>query len=286
MTQTLLADVSNQVQKFWAPNFVEDLQQDNILINYVNKSYSGEIKSQGDTVRVSSIVTPSGQNLTAGTDADTFSPEKLVTQKVDLVANKRAVASFEIEDLVELQSQIQKGDMKMRTALLQAVANNMNSYLYSLVNPSQSNPDHYLNNTAAITADIIANQRVLGGQAKWPKDGRWVALMDPKYWGDAMKDATLKSSDFVTDRPVVNGQTARSLYGFNAYEDNSLSTNGFGLFFHPDFMLLAMQTSVQIKISDLHAQKQFGYVISADIVYGATLGIAGNVKHTVVKAAA
>lgn len=288
MSATLLADVTNQIQKFWAPSFMEDFRKDNLLAQFVNKDYQGEIKVGGDTVRVSQIVSITGQNKTVGTDADTFEPEKLVTQYVDIKADKRAVASVEIEDLVGLQSQIANGDMRVRDELLVALGNKLNDYLYSLISPSTSSPDHLLASTAAMTADIFADQRVLAGQARWKKDGSWTALFDSKYWGDMMKEDDLKSGDFVKDAPTVAGQSNRRLYGFNCFEDNSQSwaTPGYGLFFQKDFMHLVMQQGIRFKLSDLHANKQFAYVLSADFVYGAKLGIDGDLKHTVVKAAA
>jgi hypothetical protein len=47
-----------------------------------------------------------------------------------------------------------------------------------------------------------------------------------------------------------------------------------------------MQLQPTIKVSDLHANKKFGYVISADVIFGAALGIAGSKKHQLVTAAA
>ena len=52
-----------------------------------------------------------------------------------------------------------------------------------------------------------------------------------------------------------------------------------GLAFHPDFMLFAAQTEPTFKISDQHPNKRFGYIISVDLIYGATLGIDGASKH-------
>jgi hypothetical protein len=94
-----------------------------------------------------------------------------------------------------------------------------------------------------------------------------------------MDDSTLASADFVgTDKPTVGGQMAFPRFGFNLLEDTS-RTGDYGLFFYPDFMHMVMQQEVRVKVSDLHAQKKFGYVISVDVVFGAALGVNGNVKH-------
>ena len=84
---------------------------------------------------------------------------------------------------------------------------------------------------------------------------------------------------------MVAGQMVLPRFGFNLLEDNSKSTDT-ALFFHPDFMHLCMQTEVQVKVSDLHAQKRFGYVMSVDCIFGAALGVSGSSKCITATAAA
>ena len=61
MSSTLLSDVTNQVNKYWAPIFMKELRQRLLLGALVNKDYSGEIKQLGDRVRVSQINAPTGE---------------------------------------------------------------------------------------------------------------------------------------------------------------------------------------------------------------------------------
>jgi hypothetical protein len=68
--------------------------------------------------------------------------------------------------------------------------------------------------------------------------------------------------------PTVGGRFSLNRFGFRLIEDNSLAA-GTAYFFHPDFMLLALQTQPTLKISDMHAQGYFRYKISADCVFGA-----------------
>jgi len=278
MSQTILADVSEQIQKFWSPLFTKELREDMLLGKFVNKDYEGEIKKGGDTVYVSQINAPTGENRTVGTDADVFASQKISTTRIGIVADKRAVAAYEVEDLVDLQSQINKEDSEIRKSLQFAVEKQINDYLYSLVAPSTSNPDHSIASVSTIDADAMAAYRVLAGAAKWPKDGKWFGLFSPAYWGDFLLDDTLKSSDYVNGRPTEDANEGRKIMGFNCYEDNSRSGD-YGLLFHKDFLHLVMQSQVQFKLSDLHSNKQFGYLLSVDVIYGAKLGIDGDVKH-------
>lgn len=297
MAVTNIGDVSAQIQKFWAPMFTKELREDLLLGGLINREYQGDLQRQGDTVKVSQINAPSGNLLTVGTDADTFSTEQLSTTQIEIVANKRAVAAYEFEDLVMLQSQIDAQDSELRASLMHAMNKQINNHLYSLVAPSSSSPDHVLNSVSDFNAAQVAAVRKLAAQARWGKEKGWWILADPSYYGDMLDDATLSSADFgAQDAPVIGGQLARQRFGFNILEDNSdgildidsanSATEDVALIFHPDFMHLVMQSEVQVKISDLHAQKKFGFVMSVDVVFGAKLGIDGDNKHITAVASA
>lgn len=272
-----LAAVTEQVQKQWAPMFTKRLRGAQLLPGLVNKDYKGAIKKGGDTVKVSQIVDINGQLLTVGTDADSFDSEPLTMLDIDIVADKRAVASLEFEDLVDLQSQLD--GTKVQDTMMFAILKQMNTYLYSLVAPSTSAPDHEIASVTDFNSAQLGACKVLADTAQWSEDGGWFALLGPQYHQDLLTSTSMVSSDFVaSDAPTINGKTASKRYGFNVYLDNS-RTGDYGLLFHPDFMHLVQQTEVQVKMSDLHSQKKFGYLMSVDLVFGAKLGHQGSIKH-------
>lgn len=279
MAVTDLAVVSEQVQKYWSPMFTKELRENLLLGALANKEYQGDLKKGGDTVYVSQINAPNGQTLTIGTDADSFNTEQVSTTRIAIQANKRFVAAYEFEDVVSLQSQIDHESSEVRQSLLYAMSKQINEYLYGLVAASTATPDHSIASVADMTAAELSALRVLAGQAKWPMDKPWYGLVDPQYYGDVMDDTTLGSIDYgASDSPIINGQIAQKRMGFNLLEDNSLNADH-GLFFYPDFLHWVMQKEVQVKVSDLHAQKKFGVVLSVDLIGGAALGVDGNVKH-------
>lgn len=281
MSKTDLAQVTDQIQKYWSPVFTKRLRENLLLAGLVNKDYEGAIAAQGDTVRVSQIVDLTGSLTTVGTDADTFATEQLSTTYIDIKADKRAVAAVEFSDLVQLQSQIDQA--KVQDPMMFAIAKQMNDYLYSLVAPSNSAPDLTITGVSAMDVANLGVARLNAGTQKWRNDGSWFALLDSTYWTDLLVNATLSNSQFVQDAPLVGGQAERRLMNFRMFEDNSRAAKT-SLFAHPDFMHLVQQTSVQVKVSDLHSQKRFGYVMSVDLVFGAKLGIQGNLKHLTITA--
>lgn len=293
MSATLVGDVSNQVQTFWAPMFMDELKEQTVLPALVNKAYQGEIKQQGDRVRVSQVNRPTATRKTVGSGHESFSTSQLATSYVDIVADQVITAAYEFDDLVMLQSQIQAQDSKIRQGLLEACEIELNKYLYSLVSPSTSAPDHLIASVTDFNATQLNACRKLASSAKWMKEPGWYALLDPQYMSDILAAQTMTSQDYVgDDRPVVGGQVASKRFGFWLLEDNSLAngampsqvtaTEDCALLFHPDFMHLVMQAEPEFKVSDLHSNKQFGFVISVRMIVGAKLGIDGNKKHILV----
>lgn len=276
--KTDLADVTNQIQKFWAPIFMKELRASLLLGSLVNKDYQGQIYKGGDTVRVSQINAPNGALLSVGTDADSFSTDILSTSYVDIKADKRAVAAYEFDDLVDLQSQIDKGNPEVLEALKYAMGKQINTYLYSLVAPSASSPQLSFTGVSDFDAAELSSCRKLAAQQLWLKTPGWYGMFDPSYYSDLLNAMTLTNNQYVGgDAPVVGGQVGTQRFGFNIYEDNSLPNQN-AVLFHPDFLHLVMQSEVQIKVSDMHGWKKFGYVMSVDVVFGAVQGIAGNLK--------
>jgi P22 coat protein - gene protein 5 len=297
MSATLLSDVSNQVATFWSDMFMDELKETSLLAGLVNKDYEGELTNKpGKTVRVSQINRPEATRKTVGSGHEFFGTSKLSTSYVDITADQVISAALEFDDLVDLQSQIGQQDSKIRQSLLEAVDIELNNYLYSKISPSTSSPDHLISGVSDYNASAIAADRKRAAQAKWKKEGGWWVLADPSYYSDLLNATTLQSSDYVgPEAAIVAGQMVRQRFGFNILEDNSAGlitamnrlgsstgTEDAGLVFHKDFMHLVMPKVAEFKVSDLHSNKQFGYIISVKIVVGAALGIDGSKKHIVV----
>jgi hypothetical protein len=282
-TQRGAAEIEALVREAWSDVFMMELREQLLLGALVNRDYSGEIAQKGDTVKVSQINAPNGELKTVGVDADSFSSEALSATQIEIKADKRAVASYDMEDLVMLQTQLGSKDSEIRASLEFAVAKQINDYLYSLVAPSAAAPDHTITGVTDFTSSQLGAVRTLASQAKWMRNKPWYLLMDPQYYGDLLSETNIISRDFVNDAPQIGGQIAERRLGFNILEDNSRAAD-FALAFHPDFLHLVMQTQPQFKVSDKHSSKEFGFVMSVDIVFGAKLGIDGDKKHITVTA--
>lgn len=286
---TNIGDVQDQVQKVWSPVFMDEWKEKGMLSALVNRDYEGSIGMAGDTVYVSQINVPEAQRRTVGENHTKFTTTQLVTERIGIVADQVFSAAFEFDSLVQLQSQLGQQDSKIRAALLKALDININDYLYSLVSPSTSNPDHSIASVTDFNDAQILGNRMLASQSYWPDEDRWI-LADPSYYNDLLNSATLTSADYATDMPKLSGKLAVKRFGFNIVEDNSAGarrlspTNALAdraLTFHKDFMHLAVQLQPTFEISSKHSAREFGYIISVRLVGGAKLGLDGATRHIV-----
>jgi len=289
MTVTNINDVANQVQKFWSPIFANKLKGETVLPSLVSKEYEGSIQNHGDTVYVSAITRPTAQRKTVGVgDYDSYSSQKMVTTRVSVQADTIIEAGFQIDNLAALQSQIGQQDSKIRQALFESLEIELNAYLYSKVAPSTSSPDHSTSGVSDFNGSQLAAIRTLASQAKWPAANRWL-LLDPQYYSDLLNVTALTSGDYADDKPTMGGKFVLQRYGFNIVEDNSAgmgpgisptaATSDLALAMVPDWLLFVMQQGVTFKLSDLHSQGKRGYLLTAELICGAALGIEGANKH-------
>lgn len=292
MSATNVREVEEQIQEFWAPLFVPELKESALLPLLVNTEYSADIKQQGDTAYVSMVHAAKGERQEISEDGShtVIKSEKLKTTRVGIQANQIFTASFELDSLIDLQSQLGSADgqSKIRAALLKGVELQINEYIYSLLSPSASGPDHILSGVSAFDFTQLQNVRKLASKAKWPADGNWSILLDPTYMGDFLSDTKNTSGDYVSDSPLIKGVTTYQRSGFKIMEDNSDAMaavsptkvlDKLGLAFHKDFLYLVAQTEPSFKLSDLHGTKKRGYLLTVDLLGGAKLGLEADKKH-------
>jgi hypothetical protein len=285
MATTELIDVNDQIKKYWSDLFMPELRESNPLLALVDKTYEGSIAKQGDTVYVSQIKKAVGETKVIGAAGDnTFTPEKLVTARVAIKADRRFVASFEFEDLVDLQSQITAERSDIRESLVDGMNTQINNYLYSLVAPAAGQA---LTGVTAMDGSVLKQVRVIAGKQKWMKSPGWYGLLSPEYYGDLIDNVTLTSTDHVNEQPMVGGEIVTRRYGFGIIEDNSdglaavspTPGNPSAIFFHPAYCHMVTQMQARFKVSDLHSNEKFGFVISVDTIGGAAIGIEGDKMH-------
>lgn len=260
------ADIASLIPTTWSPIIYQELRSKVAFLNLFARDYEGEIKEKGDTVKVNTIKAPTGEILT--NDKTAFSSELMQVESFNIVANKRASAAFKVTSMASLQSMqfIQEAQEALRYALYAQ----MEADILAALIPSAAAPDHQIAPGVAgvLAATDVNSLRTLLSVAKVPGQNRFLAL-DPAYYGDLLNTNSLMSKDFTGANDLDNGQVVKAL-GFNIFEHDILPADT-GYAIHPSALQLVMQTGVEVKVSDLHANHEYAALISANIIYGFTL---------------
>ncbi len=256
------------IPEIWSAKMYQELRNDVMFANIFSREYEGEIKNFGDTVNVQQIVAPTGEIITD--DKAQFSSSTMQVNRIAITANKRASAAFEFTDMAQLQSMAFQQDAQ--EALLYAIRLKLESDIIASLVPADGSPapDHDIAPASAsdLAAADLGSIRTLLSTAKVPVSNRKL-LLAPSYYGDLLSKTQVTSTDFVSGNSAQQGVVSQFM-GFEIMEHNLLSTD-VGYAVHPSAMLLVMQQDIRIKISDLHSQNKYGYLLSADMVYGFTL---------------
>lgn len=266
MSVSGVTELANAIPEIWSPLVYKELRNSIMFANIFSRAYEGEIKNMGDIVRVNTINAPSAELLTD--DKAQFGSQTLTITQNTITVNKRASAAYEITDLGALQSM--EFAAEVREALVYAIRKKMEQDIISVLVPSTSAPDHTIAPAAAsdLAAVDLATMRSLLSTALVPQDNRYL-LLAPSYYGDLLSKTQLTSLDFVSGQNAESGVVSKFM-GFQIMEHNLLSAD-VGYAVHPSALQVVMQQDVRIKISDLHSQNKYGYLMSADFVYGLAL---------------
>lgn len=254
------------IPEIWSAKMYDELRNSIMFANLFSREYEGEIKALGDTVKVQQIVAPTGEILTD--DKQQFASSTMQINQLSIVANKRASAAFEFTDLAQLQSLSFQAEAQ--AALVYAIRLKMENDVIAGLIPSASAPDHTIAPASAsdLAAVDLGTLRTLMSTALVPLANRSL-LLAPSYYGDLLSKTQVTSMDFVNGNSAQSGVIS-SFMGFQVMEHSLLSAD-VGYAVHPSAMQLVMQQEVRIKVSDLHSQNKYGFLLSADMVYGYTL---------------
>jgi hypothetical protein len=261
-------DLANLIPEIWSPLMYNELRSKLILADIFNRDYEGSLTQMGDIVRVNQINAPTGEILTS--DKDTFSTEAMTVTQDTITVNKRASASFEFTSLAQLQSQAFERDAQ--EALVYAIRKQLEDTIIAALVPSTSSPDHDIAPASAsdLAAADVAGMRTLLSTAKVPIQDRYLVLA-PSYYGDIIQKTTVASRDFIpAGAPSSTGLISEPLFGFTVAEHDGLSAD-VGYAVHKSALSLVMQQGIRIKISDQHPNQRYGYILSADMVFGLSL---------------
>lgn len=121
--------LNNFIPTVWAETLYKELEKDFVAVKNCNRDYEGEIKSAGDTVKISGIGPVTVSSYTKNTDI--AAPETLDDNTRSLVIDQQKYFNFQIDDVDRAQQKPKIMQEAMKEASV-ALADTADQYVYSL----------------------------------------------------------------------------------------------------------------------------------------------------------
>lgn len=100
MSENSTNSYSAFIPEIWSQKLNAMLQKECVMLQCVNRNYEGEIKNQGDSVK---IITPAAVSVaTLGTENITY--KELEPKATDLIIDQKKFFAFKINDVAQVQS--------------------------------------------------------------------------------------------------------------------------------------------------------------------------------------
>lgn len=293
--------LENFIPEVWSARLLVNLYNTLVYGNpaLINTDYEGEIRSQGDTVRIGSIGTVTVGDYSKNTDIT--APQTLSDAQSTLTITQQKYFNFQIDDVDKAQQNPKVMGDAMREAAY-ALANTADKFIagqytdiptanYVLsADAAGGSADGAGNDVLIVTGGTVATKEAIGYEFlvdgatvldnnNVPEEGRWV-VVPPWYEGVLLKDprfvsfgtpqamANLSSGgiDGSTMRPT--GQIGR-VAGFDVYKSNNVpSTSGTYqvLFGHNMAWTFAQQVQ---EVEAYRPEKRFADAVKGLQLYGA-----------------
>jgi hypothetical protein len=251
-------ELQNLIPTVWSSRFYEQLKNNLYLASVFSRDYEGEIKNKGDKVKVNQIVAPAAQTITD--DKEKFTSGGLVINQKEMTVNRRTVDAVEISDLALLQSESFMEDLKREMGYQLALK--MEQEIITELRAGLTT--YAIAASGTYAKNDWVNARTKAASLLWSKMPKFSAF-GVSYYGDLLKDNNITSADWVDGKPLMDQQLPNAL-GFRSFEHDLLG-NDEALHFHYSALQMAIQKGVNFKISDLHGQNKFAYLLSVDCVW-------------------
>ena len=237
------------------------------------KRYDALVKSRGDTIHIPKISNLTANDKTANTEVTT---QAISETEVTININKWKEASFEIEDIVKVQSNydlMAEYTEKAGYAIAQAVDSDLLS-LYT----GFTNTDVGTYGTDISDATIVAAIQALD-EANAPIEDR-AMILKPSQKAAIMKLDKFVKADYLGQyqqpTPVVRGPNNRYLwgeiYGVPVYYTTQVPTTAgsptqtHNILIHKEAWALALQQAPRTQAS--YWQKDLAWLVTVDVIYG------------------
>lgn len=218
--ETSTAHYSAFIPEIWSQKLNNMLTKNCVMLQCVNRNYEGEIKNQGDTVK---IITPAEVSISTVTDsAITYS--ELNPTEVDLIIDQKKFFAFKIGDIAQAQA-----NQDIMEAHLQNAKNAIEEVQDTFLLGQHANVDsnNIIGGTTAVTLDkstiysyfVQLALKLKNANAVNNSQKPWVVI------NPTIESYLLQSTEFISAYNVADETLREGAIGRIAGMDVLVSTN-------------------------------------------------------------
>lgn len=273
------------IPEIWSGKMVEKLYLATVFGEIANTDYEGEIKSQGDTVKIRTVPSITIRDYEIG---GTLNYENPTSDSIDLNIDKAKYFAFKVNDVDAYQSDLKLMDSWSEDAGEQmkiALDSDVLSSVYADVAAENAGAtagaisgSYDLGSTGAPVQiskadviDYIVDCGTVLDEQNVPDTGRWIVI--PSWMSGMLKKSDLRDASITGDgvSPMRNGRLGM-IDRFTVYKSNNLAiTDDAGtdvtniIFGHKKALTFASQMT---QMEDLKNPNDFGQLVRGLNVYG------------------
>lgn len=209
------------IPEIWSAKLNTMLEKDCVMLQCVNRNYEGEIKNQGDKVK---IITPAAVEIST-LDTNSITYKELTPTSMDLVIDQKKFFAFKINDVAQVQSNADIMEAHLTNAK-NAIEEVQDAYLLSMhANVDENNIVGSDSSPIALSKSTIYEQFVKLAMklkdANAVKAGKrpWVVI------NPLVESYLLQSTEFIGANNVADETLRECAIGRIAGMDVLVSTN-------------------------------------------------------------
>jgi hypothetical protein len=226
--------VDNFIPTVWAASILDNLNDAHVYANCVNRDYEGDIKGQGDTVRINSIGRVTISNYTKNTWTTT--PEVLDGAGQTMTITEAKYFYFGVDDVDKAQTKPSVMAAAMKEAAW-GLSDASDAFLATTIQAGV--PTGTSNTRTAATVgqgageedayEILVDLGVLLDVTNTPKNDRW-CVVPPWFIGALLKDPRFVSFGTSENLSRAMGAAIKTMSGFDLMVSNNVPTSGTGYY--------------------------------------------------------
>lgn len=265
--------IATFIPTIWEARLLAHLDRALVYGNLVNRDYEGDIRQQGDTVKINQIADITVKDYKKGTDITVDDVDGTPTT---LTISQDKYFAFKVEDVDQAQANVNLVDAAMARASY-AMRDVVDQYIASFytsagVTDGLGNDTTPLSITSATKAyESLVDMKGALDDANVPADGRFV-VVPSQFYGYMLKDSRFVAAGTTkTDSVLANGYIGTAA-GFQVYQSNNVpNTKG------AQYKILAgtraaISFAQQITSTEaLRMEKAFSDMVRGQLVYGAAV---------------